>query len=98
MNLKGLSKCRIQKRVTLLEMANALGLKTAGGYSRIESGDVRMRADQIPTIASVLGLDVYQLVKILFFGVEVEQRSNCDRSNTKLMQKEPTAHAWTAQR
>jgi transcriptional regulator with XRE-family HTH domain len=93
LNLKELSRYRIQKKVTLLEMANELGLKTAGGYSRIESGEVRMKVDQLPAIARVLELDIYKLIKILF-GVEVDLCSTCRSSK----QKEPTAQAWTAQR
>lgn len=75
-DLESLARCRISKGITMKEMAEAMGLKTPGGYARIESGDVRLRAEHLPVIADKFEMTVSQLVKLIFRGSCVEQTSN----------------------
>lgn len=70
-NLQALAELRAEKKITLLEMAKALGYKAESTYLRIESGESELRAWQIPLIAKRLGLPVEELCKRLFFGQHV---------------------------
>ncbi|GGA46873.1 MAG: helix-turn-helix transcriptional regulator [Firmicutes bacterium] len=76
LNLKALSNYRSKKRISMREMAEALGLKTPGGYARIESGNVKLKAEHLPIIAKMLGLTIVQLVTLLFYEDDVEETSS----------------------
>lgn len=75
-NYEKLREMRIDKKVTLNEMAEALGLHTPGGYSRIESGENDLKAKHLPAIANKLGVELKQLTEAIFFNFKVEQCSN----------------------
>ncbi|HLT85901.1 MAG TPA: helix-turn-helix domain-containing protein [Georgenia sp.] len=74
-NLNALSNYRTKKKITMREMADAMGLKTPGGYARIESGEVKLKAEHLPIIATQLELTVDQLVHLLFYN-GVDETSN----------------------
>ncbi|RAP74861.1 hypothetical protein DL346_20655 [Paenibacillus montanisoli] len=63
---------RIANKLTLKEMAKALGLNTPGGYSRIESGENELKAKHLPAIASKFGVDLHQLTDDIFFKKKVD--------------------------
>nr|WP_224749509.1 helix-turn-helix transcriptional regulator [Polycladospora coralii] len=63
---------RESKRITLLEMARELGLKTAGGYARIEKGEVKLKAEQVPIIANKLDLSLKEVVALFIEKEEVK--------------------------
>lgn len=65
MNLKALVALRKQKKITQEQIAEALGLSKST-YSRIEQGKVHLRASYLPIIAQELGMEVEQLVTIIF--------------------------------
>lgn len=71
MNLKAITAIRKSKKITLQEMANALGLKDKSTYYRIETGEVKMKAEHLPVIANKLGLTVDEITRVLFLGQEV---------------------------
>lgn len=71
MNLKAIAAIRKSKKITLQEMANALGLKDKSTYYRIETGEVKMKAEHLPVIANKLGLTVDEITRVLFLGQEV---------------------------
>ena len=75
-NLEALHRTRINKNIPMREMAEALGLKTPGGYARIESGEVKLKAEHLPIIAAKFELTVDQLVNLLFRGSNIEETSN----------------------
>jgi len=59
-----LKSLRSNKKLTQLEVASALGYKTALGYHHIESGKTALRADQAYLLAKMFGVEI----KDLFFG------------------------------
>lgn len=67
MNYQKLKQLRIDKKISLQEMANTLGMKTAGGYKRIETGENKLKAEHLPLIANKLQIDVKELANLLFF-------------------------------
>lgn len=72
MNYHNLKLLRTSRGISLQEMADALGLKTAGGYLRIESGENKLKAEHLPTIAKKFGITIEELIKHLFFEVELD--------------------------
>ncbi|OEF98853.1 hypothetical protein BHF71_10680 [Vulcanibacillus modesticaldus] len=75
LNYTKLKQLRIDRNISLMEMADALGLKTAGGYSRIESGENKLKAEHLPIIAKKLDMDLTELTKEIFFEDKLEQTS-----------------------
>ncbi|QJC52933.1 helix-turn-helix transcriptional regulator [Paenibacillus albicereus] len=74
-NYSNLRQLRIEKRLHLQEMAQALGLRTAGGYQRIETGENELKAKHIPAIAEKFEMKIHDLTDQLFFKKKVEQTS-----------------------
>lgn len=70
-----LKQLRTDKKLPLQEMANALGLETAGGYSRLESGENKLKAEHLPVLAEKLGMELNQLTKEIFFKNEIDESS-----------------------
>lgn len=66
MNLLYLKQLRLSKKISQQEMAEAIGLTTAGGYHRIETGEVRLKAHHLPAIAEKLGVSVNELSSKIF--------------------------------
>ncbi|UWE05298.1 helix-turn-helix domain-containing protein [Laceyella sacchari] len=70
MNLKALAAIRKNKKVTQVQIAEALGVNKST-YNRIENGEIEMKAVYLPVIAKELGLPVDELSKVLFLAHEV---------------------------
>ncbi|MGG1880167.1 helix-turn-helix transcriptional regulator [Paenibacillus cisolokensis] len=77
-NYSKLKRLRLEKKISLQEMADALGLQTAGGYSRVESGENKLKAEHLPVLAEKFGLSLNKLTKEIFFDSGVEERSTID--------------------
>lgn len=75
MNYDELKSIRIEKSMSLQEMAEALGLKTAGGYKRIETGENKLKAEQLPFLAKKFEMSLENLMARLFLETGVEQSS-----------------------
>ncbi|WP_124728832.1 helix-turn-helix domain-containing protein [Staphylospora marina] len=65
-NLVALRVARKQRKITLEEMARAIGKETPAAYYFIESGKTRLLAEHIPPIAKALGMSVEELSRLLF--------------------------------
>jgi len=76
MNLEALKQLRKSKKISLMDMADALGLQTAGGYSRLESGENKIKAEQLPAIAEKLEINLDSLTALLFYDQNIEQYSS----------------------
>lgn len=61
-----LRKLRISKNISLQDMAETLGLKTAGGYLRIETGENKLKAEHLPLIAKKFEMTLEELIAFLF--------------------------------
>lgn len=72
-NLKGL---RVSRKISLQEMAEALGFRTAGGYQRIEKGENKLKAEVLPIIANIFNLELAQLVEEIFFDKQLDETSS----------------------
>ena len=55
LNLEFIAKRRSELKLTLLEMATALGFKNASTYMKYEKGEYAFRANHLQVIAKVLG-------------------------------------------
>lgn len=78
MDYAQLRKLRLKNNFSLKEMADVLGLKTPGGYYRIESGENKLKAEHLPLLAKKFGVDLDSLMMDLFLDHELEQSSNFD--------------------
>jgi len=67
MNLLVLRKIRGEVNLSLQDMADALGLKTAGGYLRIENGENKLKAEHLPTIANKFDMSLDELTTHFFW-------------------------------
>ncbi len=74
-NYEKLKQLRTRKKIPLQEMADALEFKTAGGYSRIESGENKLKAEHLPIIAEKFGISLNKLMKEIFFDNKVDECS-----------------------
>jgi transcriptional regulator with XRE-family HTH domain len=74
-NYEKLRQMRIEKKIPLQEMAEALGLQTPGGYSRIETGENELKARHLPAIATKFGVQMNELTELIFFQTKLEQSS-----------------------
>ena len=72
MNLLALRKIRGEMNLSLQDMADALGLKTAGGYLRIENGENKLKAEHLPIIANKFDMSLDELATNLFFEQKVD--------------------------
>lgn len=75
-NYNRLRQLRIERKISLKDMADALGLQTPGGYSRIESGENKLNAAHLPIIAEKFDMVLDQLVKEIFFEHQVDDCSS----------------------
>lgn len=74
-NYDKLKLLRTSKKISLKEMADALGLLTAGGYSRVESGENKLKAEHLPILADKFGISLNGLTKEIFFDIRVDECS-----------------------
>ncbi len=56
-NLAKIKEKRRAEKITLKKMADALGYGTASGYYRVESGSVKLLAEQVPTVCQILKME-----------------------------------------
>ncbi|MFP3390653.1 helix-turn-helix domain-containing protein [Brevibacillus sp. SIMBA_040] len=75
MNYKELKKLRMEKKYSLLEMAECIGLQTAGGYLRIENGENKLKAEHLPLLAKKFDMSLEELITRLFFEKKVDESS-----------------------
>ena len=66
MNLELLRNLRREKKITQATMSEALGKKSKSGYCMMESGEVQIRADQLPTICDTIGMTDEQKLAVVF--------------------------------
>lgn len=71
-----LKELRVERKIPLKEIANALGFKTAGAYQRIENGENKLKAEALPVIAQVLKIDIYLLIREIFFELQLDESSS----------------------
>lgn len=76
MNFPRLKQLRIERNISLQEIADALGMKTAGGYKRIETGENKLKVEHLPILAEKFQMDIKDLTEYLFFADELEQSSS----------------------
>lgn len=63
--LDQLKKIRCERKITLQQMGDALGVNRSS-YYRMEKGEIELRLHHIPVIAKRLGVPVGSLLKIFF--------------------------------
>lgn len=65
---KCLKKLRVNKDISLAEMADSIGLKTAGGYLRIEKGENKLAVKHLPILANKFDISIVDLLEKIFNG------------------------------
>ena len=78
LNLEFIAKRRSELKLTLQEMATALGFKNASTYMKYEKGEYAFSANHLPVIAKVLGCDI----KELFFENQFAKPANKSAKNS----------------
>ena len=58
LNYKFIKDKRLEKKLSLLEVANELGFKNASTYMKYENGEYSFRADMLPTLANILDCSI----------------------------------------
>lgn len=71
-----LRQLRLDRNFSLQDIAAALGMKTAGGYKRIETGENKLKVEHLPILAEKFQMDIKELTEYIFFEGELEQTSN----------------------
>lgn len=82
MNYEKLKELRVSRKIPLQEMADAIGLKTAGGYLRIETGENKLDANHLPVIADKFGMTLKEFMEEIFFSHKVAKSSTLRRRST----------------
>lgn len=67
-NLQLIKNARTAHKITVQEMAHALGLKNKSDYSKRENGDTKFKSTEIPMLSNVLGLPIDR-----FFNQKVDK-------------------------
>lgn len=75
MNYSALRSLRVERNLSLLEMAECIGLQTAGGYLRIETGENKLKAEHLPILAKKFNVSLEELIDRLFFEDKVDVSS-----------------------
>lgn len=60
-NLELIKSRRKHLKITLMEMAEALGLKNASSYFKYERGEYKFNADQLPIVCKKLKLRLNEI-------------------------------------
>lgn len=76
LNSNKLRQLRVDRKIPLKDVADSLGLKTPGGYLRIEKGENNLKAEHLPLLATIFNLDLNELVQEIFFTNKLEETSN----------------------
>lgn len=76
LNNSKLKELRVSRKIPLQEVANALGFKTAGGYHRVEKGENKLKAELLPVLAEIFGLELSRLVDEIFFENKLDESSS----------------------
>ena len=69
LNLDFIRRRRLEKKLTLQEMAELMGFKNASTYMKYEKGDYSFKAEQLPALANVLGCEIDNI----FFENEISK-------------------------
>jgi transcriptional regulator with XRE-family HTH domain len=77
---KKLRSLRLDRNISLKDIATILGLKTPGGYSRIETGENKLKAEHLPLLAAVFNMDLTEFVAEIFFEEKLEHSSNIEEN------------------
>jgi transcriptional regulator with XRE-family HTH domain len=76
LNSNKLRQLRVDRKIPLKDVADSLGLKTPGGYLRIEKGENNLKAEHLPQLATIFKLDLNELVKEIFFDNQLDETSS----------------------
>nr|WP_309099100.1 helix-turn-helix transcriptional regulator [Fredinandcohnia onubensis] len=75
-NTEFLRQTRKDKNIPLMEIADALGLKTPGGYLRIETGENKLKAEHLPILAKKFEISIEELLRNIFFESTLDDCSS----------------------
>lgn len=78
LNLELIKQKREQKKMTLQQMADALGIKDRWSYYKRENGDYQFKASEIPLLVTELGIP-YQKI----FDVKLRKSQQKDEEVSK---------------
>lgn len=79
LNTVNLKHLRIERKMSLKEIADALGFKTPGGYQRIEKGENKLKAEHLPILAQKFEMNVNEFIKEIFFENKLDETSTNDK-------------------
>lgn len=77
--MRNLREIRTSKKISAMDMAAALGLKTEAAYYKKESGSIRITIDEAKIIADKLG----EPIELVFFSDELSTTENNQTKNSK---------------
>lgn len=77
-NPKKLRSLRVDRNISLKDIATTLGFKTPGGYSRIETGENKLKAEHLPALATIFKMELNEFVSEIFFDNKLEQTSSIE--------------------
>lgn len=69
-----IAKKRSEKKISLQQMAEELGFKNASTYMHYEKGTYAFKAEQLPTVAEVLGCKVEDFYEEIVAKSATEKR------------------------
>ena len=90
-NLEYIKAKRKRKKITLHQMSIALGYKTASGYFNVESGSVKLLAEQVPTICMMLDMEYCDIFLKSDFRKSKIGRAADEKTNSRLCKVNPVA-------
>lgn len=71
-DLKLIKKLRSNKKLTLQDMADNLGLKSKSDYFKRENGDTKFKSTEMPILAKVLGVPITKFFKLKVDKIETK--------------------------
>lgn len=77
--MRNLREIRTSKKISAMDMATALGLKTEAAYYKKESGSIRITIDEAKIIADKLG----ERIELVFFSDELSTTESDKFKNPK---------------
>jgi transcriptional regulator with XRE-family HTH domain len=78
-DLNALRVARKQRKITLEQMAKAIGKETPAAYYFIETGQTRLLAEHIPLIANALKMSIEEISMLLFSGSDFRKTKVNDK-------------------
>jgi putative transcriptional regulator len=79
--LLAMKKKRKLEKITLEQMAHALGYKNASGYYRVESGNVKLLAEQVPRVCKMLHMNYSDIFFEDQFSTSENEENADDKTN-----------------